>query len=97
LPTLQGIPRPAQNVPQRYNTTPKPSKEATAMSERRGYTSFHEMKYHFTLRKESIMNTLNSLLVIFSVLAAIFVPQFLVLYFTPRRDEPSDAHDFDYR
>lgn len=43
------------------------------------------------------MNTLHSLLVIFSVLAAIFVPQLLALYFTPPRNEPAETHEFDYR
>ncbi len=43
------------------------------------------------------MDNLHSLIVVLSVLAALFVPQLLVMFYVVPRNSESETHEFDYR
>lgn len=43
------------------------------------------------------MDNLHSFIVVLSVLAALFVPQLLVMFYLAPRNSESEVHEFDYR
>ena len=43
------------------------------------------------------MDNLHSFIVVLSVLAALFVPQLLVMFYVAPRNTDSDAPEFDHR
>ena len=48
-------------------------------------------------RKDVIMSGLHSLIVISLTLVAIFVPQFLAMYYDAKQKQDSNEFEYDYR